>query len=88
MPVKLKRAVYADMFGPTTGDRVRLDVDGFLYFADRDKDMLKVGSTDADTEIVFAAEVKNAPLYVFEPSAVPDMLTIVSPAAGVPKLLT
>src|ERR1041385_2568304 len=24
MPVKMKRAVYADMFGPTTGDRVRL----------------------------------------------------------------
>src|SRR3982751_2779451 len=24
MPVKIKRAVYADMFGPTTGDRVRL----------------------------------------------------------------
>ena len=24
MPVKIKRSVYADMFGPTTGDRVRL----------------------------------------------------------------
>src|ERR687897_1219253 len=24
MPVKIKRAVYADMFGPTVGDRVRL----------------------------------------------------------------
>src|SRR5438445_752982 len=24
MPVKITRAVYADMFGPTTGDRVRL----------------------------------------------------------------
>ena len=24
MPVKMKRAVYAEMFGPTTGDRVRL----------------------------------------------------------------
>ena len=24
MSVKIKRAVYADMFGPTTGDRVRL----------------------------------------------------------------
>src|SRR6202171_4902356 len=24
MPIKMKRAVYADMFGPTTGDRVRL----------------------------------------------------------------
>ena len=25
MSVKIKRSVYADMFGPTTGDRVRLD---------------------------------------------------------------
>src|SRR5262244_3474142 len=24
MPIKLSRAAYADMFGPTTGDRVRL----------------------------------------------------------------
>src|SRR6059036_3745368 len=24
MPTKMKRAIYADMFGPTTGDRVRL----------------------------------------------------------------
>ena len=24
MSVKIKRSVYADMFGPTTGDRVRL----------------------------------------------------------------
>src|SRR5215207_6687998 len=24
MPAKIKRSVYADMFGPTTGDRVRL----------------------------------------------------------------
>src|SRR5205823_3083389 len=24
MPVRLERSVYADMFGPTTGDRVRL----------------------------------------------------------------
>src|SRR6187401_1265666 len=24
MPIKMQRAVYADMFGPTTGDRVRL----------------------------------------------------------------
>src|SRR3954462_10601560 len=24
MPVKIKRSVYADMFGPTTGDRIRL----------------------------------------------------------------
>src|ERR1017187_6627132 len=24
MPIKIKRAAYADMFGPTTGDRVRL----------------------------------------------------------------
>src|SRR5678810_477323 len=31
MPGKIKRSVYADMFGPTTGDRVRLaDTDLFI----------------------------------------------------------
>src|SRR6202163_338441 len=31
MSVKIKRSVYADMFGPTTGDRVRLaDTDLFI----------------------------------------------------------
>src|SRR5205814_8852154 len=24
MPIKMQRAIYADMFGPTTGDKVRL----------------------------------------------------------------
>ena len=28
MPAHLSRSIYADMFGPTTGDRVRLTPEG------------------------------------------------------------
>src|SRR6202051_2692096 len=36
MSVKIKRSVYADMFGPTTGDRVRLAHTGLLIRGEKD----------------------------------------------------
>src|ERR1700694_4732111 len=36
MPVKMKRAVYADMFGPTTGDRVRLADTNLIIEVEKD----------------------------------------------------
>ena len=36
MPVEISRAAYADMFGPTTGDRVRLGDTALLIEVERD----------------------------------------------------
>src|SRR6266567_4050085 len=36
MSVKMKRALYADMFGPTTGDRVRLADTGLIIEVEKD----------------------------------------------------
>nr|WP_319250425.1 urease subunit alpha [uncultured Celeribacter sp.] len=51
MPAKISRATYADMFGPTTGDKVRL--------ADTDL----IIEVEADLTVDLAGEGKNAPLY-------------------------
>src|SRR6204780_3640884 len=36
MPAKISRSVYADMFGPTTGDRVRLADTGLIVEVEKD----------------------------------------------------
>src|SRR6184192_4902372 len=36
MSVKIKRSVYADMFGPTTGDKVRLDDTDLIIEVEKD----------------------------------------------------
>lgn len=51
MPAKISRATYADMFGPTTGDRVRL----------ADTDLIIEVERDLTSELAGAG--RNAPLY-------------------------
>ncbi|GAA3871508.1 urease subunit alpha [Celeribacter arenosi] len=51
MPAKISRATYADMFGPTTGDRVRL----------ADTDLIIEVERDLTAEL--AGSAHNAPLY-------------------------
>ena len=56
MSVKIKRSVYADMFGPTTGDKVRLaDTDLFIevekdFTVNRTDAIAHVGSAALDNE--------------------------------------
>ncbi|ATG47381.1 urease subunit alpha [Celeribacter ethanolicus] len=51
MPAKISRATYADMFGPTTGDKVRL----------ADTDLIIEVERDLTSEL--AGRGRNAPLY-------------------------
>ncbi|PTQ72507.1 urease subunit alpha [Celeribacter persicus] len=51
MPAKISRATYADMFGPTTGDKVRL----------ADTDLIIEVERDLTSEL--AGKGRNAPLY-------------------------
>jgi crotonobetaine/carnitine-CoA ligase len=54
-----------------TGDRVRLAADGFFYFADRDKDQLKVGA-----ENVSAAQVEQCILAALGPGVVDEVAVV------------
>ena len=52
-----------------TGDQIRLDEDGYLYFADRDKDVLKVGGENVSARQIEEAINAAAP-YMFAEVAV------------------
>jgi crotonobetaine/carnitine-CoA ligase len=57
-----------------TGDRVRLGADGYLYFADRDKDALKVGG-----ENVSAAQIEQCILMALGPGVVDEVAVVAQP---------
>jgi urease subunit alpha len=44
MPTRISRAAYADMYGPTTGDRVRLADTDLIIEVERDLTALAVGA--------------------------------------------
>jgi carnitine-CoA ligase len=48
-----------------TGDRVRLGLNGELYFADRSKDMLKVGGSAAKTSRLLRLSALSSPFPAF-----------------------
>lgn len=53
-----------------TGDQVRLGEDGYLYFADRDKDVLKVGGENVSARQIEEAINAAAPLMFAEVAVV------------------
>jgi crotonobetaine/carnitine-CoA ligase len=67
-PEAMKKSFTADGWF-ATGDQVRLGEDGYMYFADRDKDVLKVGGENVSARQVEEAINAAAP-YMFAEVAV------------------
>lgn len=67
-PEAMKKSFTADGWF-ATGDQIRLGEDGYLYFADRDKDVLKVGGENVSARQVEEAVNAAAP-YMFAEVAV------------------
>lgn len=69
-----------------TGDQVRLGEDGYLYFADRDKDVLKVGGENVSARQVEEAINAAAPMMFAEVAVVAqkhDMLDEIPVVFGI-----
>src|SRR4051812_34301858 len=64
MSVKIKRSVYADMFGPTTGDRVRLADTDLIIEVEKDftpyGEEVKVGGGKVIRDGIGQSQVPNA----------------------------
>jgi urease subunit alpha len=58
MPARISRATYADMYGPTTGDRVRLADTDLIIEVERDLTALRVGEARGTSNPIYGEEVK------------------------------
>ena len=62
MPTRISRATYADMYGPTTGDRVRLADTDLIIEVEHDLTALNVGAAmnggSGQNAAVYGEEVK------------------------------
>ena len=62
MPASISRAAYADMFGPTTGDKLRLADTDLIIEVEKDLTALAVGAASVggtgENAVIYGEEVK------------------------------